>query len=236
MKKYILILITIISTSIEAQTLTEFFNKSDAFFKANVKNGKVAYSKIHKNQGELDALLAIAKDVSVSSSKPKTYQAFWINAYNLSVIKGIINNYPTKSPLSDSGFFDKKTYSIAGKNVTLNGIEKKLLFAKFKDPRFHFVLVCGAVGCPSLISQAYLPNTLNSQLEKQTKIALNGKLVKVNAKKKRVQISELFKWYKKDFTSNGLTEIDYINKYRTEKIADKSKLSYFTYNWSLNKQ
>ncbi|MCC1483134.1 DUF547 domain-containing protein [Winogradskyella immobilis] len=236
MKKYILIVTVLISVTIQAQDLNSFFSKSDAFFKANVKNGRVAYSTIHKNQGDLNSLLELAKGISVSESDANNYQAFWINAYNLSVIKGIVDNYPTKSPLDNAGFFDKTTYSLGGKQITLNDIENKLLRAKFNDARFHFVLVCGAVGCPPLISKAYLPNTLEAQLEKQTKIALNGTFLKVNTKKKRVEGSEILKWYKGDFTMNGTKEFDFINKYRTEKIPSDYKLSYFTYNWSLNKQ
>lgn len=236
MKKNILIIITLIATHIQAQDLNTFFSKSDAFFKANVENGRVAYAKIHDNQNELNTLLDIAKGISVAETDAKNYQAFWINAYNLSVIKGIIDNYPTKSPLDNAGFFDKTTYSLGGKQITLNDIEHKLLRAKFNDARFHFVLVCGAIGCPPLINKAYLPNTLEAQLETQTKIALNGTFLKVNTKKKRVEGSEILKWYKEDFTMNGTKEFDFINKYRTEKIPDSFKLSYFAYNWSLNKQ
>jgi hypothetical protein len=43
-------------------------------------------------------------------------------------------------------------------------------------------LVCGAIGCPPLINEAYLPNTLEAQLETQTKIALNENFIKVNTK------------------------------------------------------
>ena len=32
---------------------------------------------------------------------------------------------------------------------------------------------------------------------------------------------------------NGKSEIDFINTYRTEKIPNDFKLSYFTYNWKL---
>ena len=56
----------------------------------------------------------------------------------------------------------------------------------------------------------------------------------MNIKKKRVEASEILKWYKEDFTLNGTSEIDFINTYRTEKIPDNYKLTYFTYNWSLN--
>lgn len=235
MKKYLLIGVLLLTTKGFSQDVNPFFNKADAFFKEYVSNGKVAYSKIHTNQDRLNELLKIAENISVPQSDSKTYQAFWINAYNLSVIKGVINNYPTNSPLDNAGFFDKTKHSIGGKKITLNNIENKLLRAQFNDARFHFVLVCGAVGCPPLISEAYLPNTLNAQLNIQTKKAINGSFLRVNIKKKRVEASQIMEWYKEDFIKEG-SEIDFINTYRKEKIPNNYKLNYFTYNWSLNKQ
>ncbi len=237
MKKIISILVFLFLASPSfSQDMDSFFSKTNNFLKENVSSGRVDYTKIHANQDGLNELLSIAKKIRILKSDAKTYQAFWINAYNLSVIKGIIDNYPIKSPLDKTGFFDKITYDLSGKNITLNDIEHKLLRAQFNDARFHFVLVCGAIGCPPLIKDAYSPNTLDVQMETQTKIALNGSFLKVNTKKKRVQASEIMKWYKEDFTMSGMTEIDFINKYRTEKIPQNYKLSYFTYNWSLNKQ
>ena len=235
-KQFIIIYITLISFQGFSQDLNTFFSKADAFFKINVSNGKVAYSDIHNNQEELNSILEIAERISISKDAINNYQAFWINAYNLSVIKGIVDNYPTNSPLDNTGFFDKTTYSLAGKNITLNDIEHKLLRAQFKDARFHFVLVCGAVGCPPLIDEAYAPNTLNEQLENQTKIALNGAFLRVNNKKKRVEVSQIMEWYKKDFLINDENEIDFINKYRIEKIPHNFKLKYFLYDWKVNEQ
>ena len=222
--------------SMQAQDLEVFFTKSNDFFKTYVSNGKVAYAEINKNPNALNDLLLLAKGVSVSKDDANTYQAFWINAYNLSVIKGIMDNYPIKSPLDKAGFFDKTTYNLGGKTTTLNNIEHKFLRATFNDARFHFVLVCGALGCPPLINEAYMPKTLDSQLERQTKIALNGTFLKVNSKKKRVQASEILKWYKDDFTMNNKSEIDFINKYREDQIPSDYKLTYFPYNWNINQQ
>lgn len=232
----ILFVFTLVVTNGFSQDLNVFFDKADAFFKEHVASGKVAYSKIHANQDELNSILKIAEGISVSKNDAKNYQAFWINAYNLSVIKGIINYYPTSSPLDHGGFFDKSTHSLGGKQITLNDIEHKLLRGQFKDPRYHFVLVCGAIGCPPLINKAYLPNTLDSQLDTQTKKAVNGSFLQVDIKKKRVKASQIMEWYKEDFTMNGESEIDFINKYRTEKLEGKFKLSYFPYNWKVNKQ
>jgi hypothetical protein len=220
----------------QAQNLTDFFNKSNAFFKANVANGRVAYDKIHSNPQALKDVLKIAEGISVAKSDAKNYQAFWINAYNLSVIKGLIDHYPTKSPSRHAGFFDKTKHSLGGKQITLNDIEHNLLRGQFNDARFHFVLVCGALGCPPLISKAYLPNSLDAQLEAQTKKAINGSFIRVNTQKKRVQVSQIMEWYKSDFKTKGKDEIDFINKYRTQKLEGNYKLSYFTYNWDINKQ
>ena len=221
-----------VSFTASAQQLDTFFSSSHTFFSTYVKNGKVDYKAIAKKPSVLNALLEQAAEVNVSISEAENYKAFWINAYNLAVIKGLVTNYPTKSPLDDKGFFDKTTYVLAGQKVTLNTIENDLLRAKFKDARFHFVLVCGALGCPPLISEAYLPQTLDAQLTRQTQKAINGDFIKVS--KNKVEVSEIMKWYKEDFVQNGQTEIDFINNYRTNKISKKMKLVYFPYNWTIN--
>ncbi|WP_430411592.1 DUF547 domain-containing protein [Kordia sp.] len=235
MKHITITLITVFITAFGvAQNTNTFFKASDTFFKAYVKDGKVNYKAIKKNTAELDEILASTNSITVAKSDANTYQAYWINIYNLSVIKGIVNNYPVKSPLDINGFFDKTKHTVGGKKITLNDIEHKLLRGQFNDARFHFVLVCAGLGCPPIIPEAYMPNTLDKQLDRQTRIALNNdEFIKVNAKKKRVELSEIMKWYKEDFTQSG-NEIDFINKYREEKIAAKSKISYYPYNWKLN--
>ncbi len=236
MKKYIIIILALVAFKNYSQNVDSFFNKTNSFLSKNVVDGKVAYATIYKSQDELNEILLIATKISLPKDDELTYQAFWINAYNLLVIKGIIDNYPTNSPLDIDGFFDKTKYDIGSKNITLNDIENEMLRSVIKDARFHFVLVCGAIGCPPLISEAYLPNTLDNQLDKQTNIALNGDFLKVNTKKKRVEVSEIMKWYKEDFTMNGSNEIDFINTYRNEKVPNNFKISYFPYNWNINKQ
>jgi hypothetical protein len=237
MLKKIITLIIIANFSVGfSQNTSDFFDESDSFFKEYVLDGKVNYDAIKNNPSKLTEILNIAKAITIDKSDAANYQAFWINAYNLSVIKGIVDNYPIKSPLDKTGFFDKTKYELGGKKITLNDIEHKLLRAQFKDARFHFVLVCGAIGCPPLISEAYLPSTLEDQLQEQTIIALNGTFIKVNSKKGKVEVSEIMKWYKEDFNMDGITEVDFINLYRTEKIPSNFKVSYFPYNWNTNKQ
>jgi len=216
-----------------AQGLTKFLEKTDGFFKTHVKNGKIDYKEIKKDPTVLYELVEMAKTISVTKDNAQEYQAFWINGYNLTVIMGVMNNYPLKSPLDKAGFFDKTTYDIGGTMTTLNDIENKLLRKVFpKEARFHFVLVCGGLGCPPIINQAYMPSKLNEQLERQTKLALNDSNF-IRVKKNKVQVSQIFEWYPEDFKHTG-NLIDFINTYRAEPLPEKAKVSYYPYNWALN--
>ena len=234
MKHMILIYLLALSTLSFSQNTEAFFSKADDFLSKHVKNGRVDYQAIHDDPADLDELMKLSNAVKVTTADANTYQAFWINVYNLSVIKGLVNQYPIKSPMDQSGFFDKVTFQVGGKEVTLNTIENKLLRAEFNEPRFHFVLVCGAIGCPPLIDEAYRPSALDKQLQRQTALALNNsEFIKV--KKNKVELSEIFKWYKEDFVENG-DEISYINQFRKVPIDTNSKITYYPYNWSINKQ
>ena len=230
---YLSILLFLITSLVYAQSTTEFFSKSDTFFKDHVKDGRVAYKAIKENQTALNELLAMAKEIVVTKDNTAVYQAFWINGYNLLVIDGIVKNYPIKSPLDKPGFFDKNKNEIGGTSITLNDIENKLLRKNFpKEPRFHFVLVCGGLGCPPIINASYMPSTLDAQLEKQTKLALNDPGF-IQVHKNKVKISQIFEWYKGDFEHDGKV-VDFINKYKSEKLPENAKVSYYLYDWTLN--
>ncbi len=233
MKKITIILILLIAQLGFSQSTADFFTKADAFFKSYVVNGRVKYNAIKKDPVVLDELLNMASTINVSTSQPKTYQAFYVNAYNLAVIKGIVNKYPVKSPKSIKGFFDKTTYNLGGKVTTLNDLENKILRKKFpNEARFHFALVCAGLGCPPIIAEAYKPSILEKQLQRQTVKALNNPNF-IRVKGKKVQLSQIFEWYKEDFTRNG-SEIDFVNTFRKEKIPSGGKVSYYPYDWSLN--
>tara|TARA_R110000850_G_scaffold254614_1_gene380177 strand:- start:65109 stop:65822 length:714 start_codon:yes stop_codon:yes gene_type:complete len=233
-KNILLILLLSVSAFVFSQSKTQqYFDKADAFFEQYVSNGKVDYATIKKNPEELNNLMTLAKDIRVEKSNAKTYKAFWINAYNLATIKGVVNNYPLKTVMDVAGFFDKIKYDIAGKSITLNEIENKMLRAEFHEPRFHFVLVCAAKSCPPIINKAYRPETFETQLQEQTVKALNNPDF-IKLKEQEVLFSKIMDWYNEDFTRNGQTLIQYTNQYRKNKISEDCKVGFYEYNWQLN--
>ncbi len=215
--------------------LSGLIETTNSFLSSHVSRGLVAYSQINKSKLKQIVDQTAATDLSKASSLEK--QAFYINAYNILVIHSILKNDTPSSPLDVLGFFDAQKYTVAGESLTLNQLEKGKLFGLKKDARFHFAVVCGAIGCPQIESFAYTPSMLNAQLDRQTKKALNDpNFTKVNDAAKKVELSEIFKWYESDFTQGGKSLIEYINQYRNEPIPSDYTVDYYPYNWKINQQ
>ncbi|MEM9258889.1 MAG: DUF547 domain-containing protein, partial [Bacteroidota bacterium] len=199
----------------------------------HVKNGRVDYTTL-KASNELAPLIADIEAVDLSALSGNERKAFLINAYNLLVVNQALENHPLKSVLDVSGFFDGKKQNIGGRKLTLNQLEKDLLLKEYKDARLHFVLVCGALGCPPITNFAYQPAKLEAQLERQTRLALNdAAFIRVNDNE--VGLSQIFEWYASDFGGSKAKVLDFINGYRTTALPADAKVSYYTYDWSLNK-
>jgi len=232
-----LALVLLGSSSLQAQELNVFLDKADAFFSKNVDNGLIDYQGIKSNPTELNELVALVAKQNTSQLSAIEKKTFFINAYNISVINGIIKAYPTDSPLSIGGFFDMKKHTIASEKITLNKLEKEYLLKETGDEKLHFVLVCAAISCPSIAEYAYRPENLEAQILDRTKKALsNPDFIRVNEETKMVGLSEIFRWYKGDFKDKADNIIAYLNQYRSIAIPADFKTNYYTYNWSLNEQ
>ncbi|AZQ44788.1 DUF547 domain-containing protein [Nonlabens ponticola] len=230
---FALLFLIIVSNYGQAQTAS-FYEDTDAFLKTYVSNGKVDYAAIKKDPSSLNKLITQAEAINVSKSSPADYQAFWINAYNLHVINGLVEAYPVNSPLDVKGFFDNTKREVGGETLTLNDIENKKLREQFNDARVHFVLVCGALGCPPIIPNTYKPDTLDRQLTAQTSKAINNPSF-IKTKGKKLQVSQIFEWYAQDFNQGENTTLTFINAYLTNPVDENTKVSFYTYNWKINK-
>ncbi|RPA68829.1 DUF547 domain-containing protein [Cyclobacteriaceae bacterium YHN15] len=167
--------------------------------------------------------------------------AYWINVYNAFTIKLIIDNYPVKSikdldpkvsiPLVNT-VWHIKFFKIGGKDASLDEIEHKILRKEFDEPRIHFAINCASVSCPKLLNEAFRPEYIDSQLDKVAKSFINDPARnKITAN--GVEISQIFSWFKGDFTKNG-SLIDYLNVYSNVRISSNAKISHLKYDWSLN--
>ena len=235
MKNTILFLsLLIASFTMQAEDIS-FFKEADLFFKDYVHNGNVKYKAIHSNQERLNNLVKQIASTTLENFDTKSQKAFYLNAYNILVIKSVIAKYPISSPMDVDGFFDKQTHTLAGKKITLNDIENKIIRPQFKDSRIHFALVCAAKGCPKIANFAFSPEKMEQQLQQLTVNAMNNiQFTRVKNQDKKVLVSEIFNWYKDDFIAEAPNLLSYVNKYRTVKIDNNFSVGHYTYDWKLN--
>lgn len=236
--RIIAILLCTVSLSLHAQDIKDlngFFREADLFFKQHVTNGKVDYAAIKVVPDELNALVKYMGKADLSNATNVELKAFYINAYNLTMIKALVEKYPIASPLDDADIFTGEKHLVAGEQLTLEKIEKEKLLKATGDERLHFILVCGANGCPPLADFGYMPDKLELQILGQTRLALSDKnFIRVKDKDNTVEVSEIFNWYSKDFAATGKTTLAYINQFREKPIPADYKVTFYQYDWSLN--
>lgn len=229
MKNLLSSILILFSVSSFAQNLTQ---QVDEFLKTHVRNGLVDYKTIKENPSKLNAILNQFNRAPVLEGDNE--KAFLINAYNLFVIKGIVDHYPVEGPLKIGGFFDEKMFRLRGKGITLNTLEKEMLYKQFPDPRLHFALVCAAVDCPELAAMAYDGSKLESQLARKTRSVINNQnFIRLNGP--NAEVSQIFEWYADDFGGKEQV-IPFIQQYLLKKVKLNPGYSFYEYDWSLNEQ
>lgn len=218
--------------SLFATTPAAFFDKTNDFFAKTVTAGQVDYARL-KASNEIKPLIEDIESIDLNNLQGLEREAYLINAYNILVINQVLENYPLRSVLDVPGFFDKNKVNVGGRALTLNQLEKDLILKEFKDARLHFVLVCGALGCPPITNFAYRPELLDSQLENQTRLAINNpSFIRVNGSK--AELSQIFNWYASDFGGSKANLIAFVNQYKETSLPATASISYYNYDWTLN--
>jgi hypothetical protein len=103
-----------------------------------------------------------------------------------------------------------------------------------EEPRIHFAINCASYSCPRLLNRAFTASKLEEQLETVTSQFINDP-TRNKISKNAVELSKIFKWYKRDFTNKN-TLIEYLNTYSDLKILPKADIKYLTYDWRLNEK
>nr|WKN38073.1 DUF547 domain-containing protein [Tunicatimonas sp. TK19036] len=225
------------ASSCSSQGLPELTEATNHFLEEHVESGMVDYKAIHQNPSRIQQLYEQIGSTSLENASDAEKKAFYINAYNILTIYQIVQNYPVKSPTDVEGFFDNTKHQVAGESLTLDQVEKERLMKNHFDPRLHFVLVCAAKSCPPLASFAFQADQLDEQLDERTREALNNPdFIRVNKNQKKVEVSQIFEWYKQDFTKETSSILAYINQYRDEEIPSSYQVNFYKYDWALNAQ
>lgn len=134
--------------------------------------------------------------------------AYWINVYNAYTIELInargekrsIRNINKRLGISFRSPWAEPIVRAGGRVLTLDDVEHKIIRPEFGDSRIHVALVCAALGCPPLRSEAFVGARLDAQLDEQATIFLRqSEKNRVDVATRTVYGSPIFSWYRQDF-------------------------------------
>ena len=234
----ILLLVLIFNEADGMYANTFDHSKFHRILASSVASGRVDYAKFRGN-ADFNAYLSSIENARVTSLPADEQLAFWINAYNALVIRNVLDNPGMKRPTDVKGFFDGKKFKAAGRMVTLNDIENKIIRPQFKEPLIHFGLVCAARSCPPLLPKAYTGATVRRLLADNARAYLASQYNGYDRAKNTLTLSKIFEWYKEDFGGDaGIRR--FAKEYGTREMkeglaaAPNAKLAFMEYDWTIN--
>jgi hypothetical protein len=210
----------------------------DALLRANVKAGVVNYPGFQDNAAFRHYVDDLGKPARLDG-KAETL-AYYINAYNALAIEGILEGLSPSSLLGRARYFIFKEWPLNGRSITLYDLEHRIL-RPMGEPRIHFAIICASRSCPFLRSAAYMPGTLDAQLDEQARQFVNDPFRNRFDKATRTaSLSEIFKWFDEDFRGPAGSPQRYIARYAADPevaqgLADDAyKVEWIDYDWNLN--
>ncbi len=252
-------LIALIATSsaIHAQATTSddsTFDQSrfDSLLHRYVVNGMVDYDNF-KRSPEFVAYLQRLAHIDPAKLPEAERLALWINAYNAYTIQ-LINEHDERGSIRNinrtlgflklHGPWSEPLATVGGHRYTLDDIEQRIIRPIFHEPRIHFALVCAAMGCPPLRSEAYTGARLNQQLSDQARVFIRESPGKnrVDVSGRKMYVSMIFNHYKADFGGSDASVGRYVARFyptgpaRQLLESGDFKLIETPYDWTLNSQ
>lgn len=234
-----------------------------ALLGAFVRPPRVDYRALQAARGRLDRAVAAFAAPRAADERAWTRaerMAFWINAYNLFTLKAIVDHYPIESgwltlaPRNSirqiDGVWTRLTWQAAGRTLTLDDIEHRILRPEFADARVHFALTCASISCPPLAAEPYRATRLGAQLDAAGRAYLaSAEGLRIDGETMRV--SSIFKWYGDDFIAAYAPKVPGTRAARERAIlgivstfgppaaaerarAGGARIRFLDYNWSLN--
>lgn len=196
-------------------------------------------------------LAAYRRDIAAAdpSSLAREQQlAFWINAYNASILALVAERMPVTSVLDIDGAFTRVRFRVGRDDLTADEIEHGIV-RRFGDARAHFGLNCASVGCPPL--RAFDGVGLGGQLEDNGRryLADEQRGARGDDHRDRILLSRIFQWFAGDFAPVGRMPsaagmllgtlrparvLPAVRDLLPERLRAARRVGFLDYDWAVN--
>jgi hypothetical protein len=206
--------------------------------------GMVDYKILRRKRLELKSLLHEFDNLDPNEYRTWPNEdkiAFWLNAYNIQMLKIITDNYPIKSSrilrlypgwgpnsiLHIKGIWTNYKFLVMDEEFTLSEIDRRFFRKEFDDPRIFFAISRASLSGPPLRNEPYYGHKLNEQLDDQARRFLSSPpAFRTDKEKQRVYLSSLFQSssYGKEFISKFAID----KKFKDQEPTTRAVLNFIT--------
>ena len=203
--------------------------------------GLVDYAALAAQREQLDAYIAQVADAPFENLPRDEKLALLINAYNAFMLQLVLDHPEAQDVLRDIPEpFKRQRWILAGRRISLDELEHRWIRGNFREPRIHWALVCGAISCPRLRSEAYTGARLEAQLEEQARfVHRSARYVQLEGQ--MLRLTPLYDWYAGDFEQAAGSVLEAVARYRPDVKTllgegRPVRVQFFDYSWKLNSQ
>ena len=219
-------------------------------------NRMVRYSNWLQNSADIDLLNTTLEAMSradLSGLTLESRKSFYINAYNAMTLQLILSRYSSTlggdaSPYPgersirnidrlDAKVWDHFKWKIAGRLVSLNDVENKIL-RPMGDARIHFAIVCASKGCPPILNRAITSDQIDAELESLSFDFVNsGRSTTISVERNEIKTSQILSWFNEDFVKSFGSVNKFFAKYVSgmdPSVAEGMRVKFRSYDWLLN--
>jgi hypothetical protein len=206
------------------------------------EEGLVDYKTLKRKRFDLKSLLDEFDNLDPDIYGSWTQEdkiAFWLNAYNIQMLKIIVDNYPIQSSRIYRLFWppnsirhikdiwNKYKFMVMDEEFTLAEIEKRFFRQEFDEPRIFFALSQASLSSPPLRNEPYYGHKLFEQLDEQTKRFLSSPQgFHIDRDSKTVYLSAILQptWFGREFISKYGTD----KKFKDQQPHVRAVLNFIT--------
>jgi hypothetical protein len=195
--------------------------------------------------GRLKRYLARLGEVDVAALDRDRQLAFWLNLFNATVIDLVVTHYPVASMreldldarAAVHGPWTAAELEVAGVALSLADVENDILFARWGDPRLHYALHRGSLGCPNLPAEPFTGADIDARLDAAAMAYVDHRRG-VAVEGGELVVSSLYRWHRDDFGGSERDVLRHLMAFATPERAlvlqrfdaiDRDR-----YDWRLN--
>jgi hypothetical protein len=224
----------------------------DAWLLAHVVEGADGITRVRyaaagqRGASDLARIVDTLAAETVADLTRAEQMAYWINLYNAVTLRTVLDAYPVESiqdidlggGLFSSGPLKAKLVRVEGEALSLDDIEHRILRPIWNDARIHYAVNCAALGCPNLRRGAWLPQTLDGDLEAAARGFINHPRAVRRGQDGRLVVSKIYDWFAEDFGGSEAVVLSHLRDHATADtratLDSAGGIGGTAYDWALN--